>query len=421
MLHSLLTVNVISRKELNMDMNIKKVTALGISAILAVMQCACSSETEEEDNYAIQSMDTAYYDSTIKCYKNGLLYETDQINFLDYESMAGIPLCNKPNCTHSDSTCIASLCYEESSMQIVYQDYVYWFSAEDAIVESEDGKSTSVALYSYLKRAALDTGEVETVAEIDDIVLNHALEAVVADSVLYVIGAYEWAQNDDGTWYALSNSGKQYLYRIDLASFEVDCLQWINDAPEVAYTEGLYDSVEIDGIYQDKIYMHYQYVEDEQTVFDFLDTDYTPSSAFTDLPWVYVNICYNLETGEITESDLPYAWCIGEDCYVYTENNEFYVMDADGDVSCVENMQMADESGLVNFNMSIVNGKVWRGSDNACFDIASGECYAFTEKYTDCSAIVIDYVDGQYIVEYYDESGTLCFDKVSESDLIQKM
>ena len=118
-------------------------------------------------------------------YENGLLYTVPnasgtQACFLDYETMNGVPLCNKPNCTHSDSSCVSNLCAGSFMVPVIYHDYVYWFASNYEIVDSQDGKSQTADMHTKCMRARLDTGLTETFAEIDGVMYS----ASVGRSVL---------------------------------------------------------------------------------------------------------------------------------------------------------------------------------------------------------------------------------------------
>lgn len=109
-------------------MNRKKIFAVIITVAAVINSTACQSK---EEKYHIKTKDAAYYDMSYNVYENGLLYTVPnasgtQACFLDYETMNGVPLCNKPNCTHSDSSCVSNLCAGSFMVPVIYHDYVYW-------------------------------------------------------------------------------------------------------------------------------------------------------------------------------------------------------------------------------------------------------------------------------------------------------
>ena len=120
----------------------------------------------------------------------------------------------------------------------------------------------------------------------------------------------------------------------------------------------------------------------------------------------------NLKTGEITVSDLPYAWCIGENHYIYEENEKFFILDEDGEKTAVENMYDNET-----YDFTFVNNKLWKGSINQGFDVKTDEEFSISDKYADKDAMIMDFVDNQYVVRYV-ENNEVKFDRVSEQDFI---
>ena len=401
-------------------MNVKKIIATAVSVFTALSLTACQSK---EEQHHIKTKDSAYYDMSYNVYENGLLYTVPKTSgtqacFLDYETMNSVPLCNKPNCTHSDFSCISNLCAGSFLVPVIYHDYVYWFASDYKIVDSEDGKSQTADMHTKCMRSKLDTGTVETFAEIDGVYMQNQIDMAIVGDTMYIIGSKEIYQDEtDGTWGGFSRSGEQYLYSINLDSAKVQNYGLINDAPTAKYNwsygTSLFSEVKIEGIYNDKLYLYYRYVEDPQIIIDYLNTDWIENgSPRNDIPWIIENKCLDLKTGEITVSDLPYAWWIGENHYVYEENGTFFILDENGEKAVAKNIYDNQT-----YDFTIVDGKLWKGSINQVFDVKTGEELSLSDKYVDKDAVIMDFVNGQYIVRYL-ENNELKFDKVSEENLI---
>ena len=400
-------------------MNRKKIFAVIITVAAVINSTACQSE----EKYHIKTKDAAYYDMSYNVYENGLLYTVPnasgtQACFLDYETMNGVPLCNKPNCTHSDSSCVSNLCAGSFMVPVIYHDYVYWFASNYEIVDSQDGKSQTADMHTKCMRARLDTGLTETFAEIDGVYMQNQIDLAIVNDTMYIIGSKEIYQDEtDGTWGGFSRSGEQYLYSINLDSAEVQNYGLINDAPTAKYNwsygASLWSEVKMEGIYHDKLYLYYRYVKDPQIIIDYLNTDWVENgSPRNDIPWIIENKCLDLKTGEITVSDLPYAWCIGENHYIYEENEKFFILDEDGEKTAVENMYDNET-----YDFTFVNNKLWKGSINQGFDVKTDEEFSISDKYADKDAMIMDFVDNQYVVRYV-ENNEVKFDRVSEQDFI---
>lgn len=394
-----------------------------IGILLTFVSVFFISCEKQDGEYHIKNKDTAFYDMAYNLYENGLLYTLaktsgTQAYFLDYETMNSTPLCNKPNCTHTDSSCISGLCAGTFLVPVIYQDSVFWFTSDYKIVDSDDGKSQEAEIKTKCMKAKLDTGTVEIFAEIDGVFMNSAIDLIIDNEKLYIIGSREVYQNPiDGTWGGFSRSGEQYLYSINLESAEVQNYGQINDSPYAEnnwiYGASIFSEVKMEGIYNNKLYMYYRYVEDPKIITDYLDTDWMQNgNPRKDIPWIVENKCIDLETGEITVSDLPYAWCIGENFYVYEENDKFYILDQNGEKTASPNMYDNET-----YDFTVVNGKLWKGSINQGFDIKTGNEFVLAEKYCNSDAMIMDFINDQYIVKYY-ENGELNFDMVSENNLI---
>ena len=311
-------------------MNRKKIFAVIITVAAVINSTACQSK---EEKYHIKTKDAAYYDMSYNVYENGLLYTVPnasgtQACFLDYETMNGVPLCNKPNCTHSDSSCVSNLCAGSFMVPVIYHDYVYWFASNYEIVDSQDGKSQTADMHTKCMRARLDTGLTETFAEIDGVYMQNQIDLAIVNDTMYII----------------------------------------------------------EGIYHDKLYLYYRYVKDPQIIIDYLNTDWVENgSPRNDIPWIIENKCLDLKTGEITVSDLPYAWCIGENHYIYEENEKFFILDEDGEKTAVENMYDNET-----YDFTFVNNKLWKGSINQGFDVKTDEEFSISDKYADKDAMIME-------------------------------
>lgn len=411
----------------------KKVS--GRSRMLLLCGClflsACgNTETSKTDEYSIQTPKEFVSEYDYDIYDNGLLYhDGDSLCFLDYQTMQGVPICNKPNCLHQDASCVSRLCTSSGTFEpVVYQDHVYFFSATEEIVDAKDGKSQTFQIHTKCMRANLHDGEVETFAEFDGLNPSEYTRSVVVENMLYFIGSDgNPIQKEDGSWSYRNSGGKQYLCSLDLDDGSFQQIGHINDSPYAknnTIIEGnsvytVFDEVEIAGIYQGKIYMHYRYIEDQQTLIEAHETYANSPERIYDeayVPWHIVNRCYDLETGELTTSDLPYAKAISENTYVYWDpKNEQYI------IRKADNTEIVTTGFEKAYKLYVVNQKLWSCIENEfytaqCFDIESQQLYAMHTS-PEMQCVVMDHVDGAYIVSETETSGTT-FSEMPESSLI---
>lgn len=361
-----------------------------------------------------------YYTTSTNCYDNGVIFIIDNMAYLlDYNSMQGIPLCNKPNCIHNDSSCIAWQC-GSALLPIIYQDCVYYFTASNEVVDAEDGLFQTVEIDGNLNMASLKSGKTSLFVNIQNLDMSKITEAIVIDNILYVIGCYGAEQANDGNWVYYAKGGAQYFCSINLDTGDFTNYGLVNDSPYaknnvVKKGNSIFsfdDDVIIDGIYNDKIYMHYKFVKDQQELEGIIDN----SKEESDINWCYEVKCFDPTTKELSIIDLPPAKCINENNYIYQNaEGNYTIMDSEG--GCVTTSVLNTDHSVY---LTFVNGKLWSDGLNCCFDVETQNIYEYNEKYVDSEAVVIDFVNDQYVVRYVTESGNMAFDMVSENNLIAK-
>ncbi len=405
-----------------------KLTAILLCSSLCL--CGCSNEKPTESNYSIQTPTEFVSEYEYDRYDNGLLYhDGDTLCFLDYNTMQGTPVCNKPNCTHKDTSCIAKLCSTAQCDPVIYKDNAYYFTATDEIVDSENGSSQTYQIHTKCMRANLHSGEVETFAEFEGLNPTGYMKTVVSGNTLYFICSDgNPVQKDNGSWSYRISGGKQYLCSLNLDDGSFQQIGLINDSPYAKNNtiiignsvNTIYDSVEISGIYQDKIYMHYRYVENQQDLIEASETYGAMLDKLYDeeyVPWVVVNRCYDLNTGDLSTSDLPYAKVIADNTYVYwdIESEQYIIRDADNTEFSAAGMKKA-------YKPYLINGKLWSFIENEfytaqCFDIEEKKVYPLKLSES-TERIVMDYVNDKYIVREYNRG--VVFSEMPEEDIIEK-
>ncbi len=398
-----------------------------IFCVLFLVSCVLTGCKENvKDDFFIHTTKSETFSYDYNTYENGLIYvdQKNRANFLEYSSMNGVPLCNKPNCKHNDSKCTSILCMENNN-PIVFKDNIYYFKSSNEIVDSEDGKSQTCKISSQCMRISLKTGEEEVFIEFNDVDPTASCSYVLNDGILYFISSYAANQFSDGTWSYSSGGGKQYLCSINLENKDFMNYGLVNDSPYAenntiitgSSMNSVSDQVVLSGIYNNKIYMYYQYVKNQQDLIDVLSAN---GDLNKDVPWIYENKSFDLKTGDIAVSDLPPAVVIQENMYAYWDNevNCYVIKTEDGKDIIAKGFKET-------WSPRIVNGKLWSFAngiynDSQCFDIVSQKLYSITnETYTNEKAMtrMIDYVGRKYIVQYQSNQGTV-FDEVLEKNLI---
>ena len=397
------------------------------SLLLLCSLCSCG-KTGILENNLIQNYPINHYSTHANTYQNGAIYIASENGsraayFIDYKTLQSVPLCNKPNCTHHDNTCLAHQCVQQSVLPVVYQDHVYWFSTSSQIVEEENGNNSDYIFQTTCYQGDLATGDMKEFVKIPDVSMQDTIQLVIVEDIMYVIGCDQAFQEEDGSWTEMSRIGDQYLYAINLMTAEVKNYGLINDASTAYYnwtTEGgvLDAEVMLTGVFQGKLYMSYRYVDDRNDITDYLssinydDPNWSWIDSVDVIPYHQVNKCLDLETGEMEISDLPIAEAIEGDYYVYYDET-FCVIDANGNHS--KSSEIVRDGHISN---TVIGKKFWKGSQNLCFDLETGEDIPLAEKYQGKDITVLDLYEGEYIIQYLDENYAYVFESVPEEELL---
>lgn len=377
----------------------KKKTGDTIALLLVMtLLSGCNSTTisnqyEVTGNEHIEPAALTYYSALCNLYDGSMVYQKNNKSYLfDYATAESIPLCNKPNCTHTDSSCLASMS-GGATLPIIYNQKVYYFTGTHEIVDAEDGMSQTMEIKSILHQGDLLTGEVSNFSEISDLDMSTIQSAVVSDNMLYVIGSYGAYQMPDSTWAYTPGSGKQYLVGIDLDNGEYSNFGLINDSPYaensiVVEAGGFYSmggDVDLAGVYQNKIWLQYRYTENQEDLLEELHGGGTVTE------WKYEVKCFDPSTGTMTISNLPHSDCINENTYIYQdEDGQYQIIDADGNRTTADSIKAEYE--LV---VTYVNGKLWSDGLNMCYDTASTETFRYADAYQ--NTMVLDNWNGAYL------------------------
>lgn len=406
----------------------RKIHTLSIITSLCILFGGCADRTSDQETGANQIRATGPVVATAghHAYDNGLLYhEQDMAMFLDFATMRSVPLCNKPNCLHEDSTCVAKSCVANTTLAepILYQNQIYYFTSENEIIDAENGKSQTFSIHSTCYCSDIQTGETEIFLQFDDYNPTGSYVTVLIGSKWYFIASDNAAyEKEDGTWYFDEMGGKQYFCCIDLETAEFQNFGLVNDSPyaennyvrEGNHTGNFCSQVIIEGVYDNKIYMYYQYVEDQE---DLLSVVYSGGDVWTEVPWVYESKVYDIEENSLTTSDVPAPATVDTAHYIYwDEASGRYRELGEGSGENLTGFQEA-------WSPQIVNGKMWNLMENdfytaQVYDFMTDEVIDVRSPYVSYDSTVYAYYEDRYIVSYMDENEEQKYAAVSENELI---
>lgn len=155
-----------------------------ILLIITTFLTGCNTKSEISSSNSNES-NTIFINSDSDYYKNGCVYGNETTMFFDFDTLKQSPLCARPNCTHSNSDCLAK---ETGDTPIFYNDYIYYLKSNYGAVR-ETAEGSEFYIDSALYRASLDTSETEVVCEFHDCVPLQVWKGLVLNgSNLYFTG-----------------------------------------------------------------------------------------------------------------------------------------------------------------------------------------------------------------------------------------
>lgn len=391
------------------------VGVLCTSMLLSLASCG-----KADNEYKIKKKQTTVISALSNSYENGIIYVSNGIcNFYDYDSDISIPLCFKPNCTHNDNNCIAKIIAESSNgvaHSVIFNDSIYYFTETESI--EGEGKTTAYNIQSTLHKCDLKSGEETDVLEISDLDCTSSVNMVLNDTTIYFTASNGAYQFEDGTW-AKAGFGKQHLCSVDLENYSFENLGLVNDnkyvSNSVVITENsinaVADQVIISGVYNDKIYLYYSYVEDKNIIINAIE-----NNDFN-IDWEYEVKELSLSSREISASNEQPPICLNEDWYV-TEDKIDKIIVAKDKVGNTVEFSSVNELPFDCYQYSIYNNKIWDLYNGIVYDLLTKETYEISEDFF--GANVVDYIadDNKYVVCIYDAAGNLIYEKVDEDTII---
>lgn len=355
-------------------------------------------------------------------YENGLIYTSGGIcNFYDYASDTSIPLCLKPNCTHNDKECISKIlstsgCGTEHA--VIYEDNIYFFTETESI--EGEGKDTSYNIQSVLHKCNLKSGEITDVLDISDLNCISSVNMVLNNDTIYFTASNGAYQFEDGTWLN-AGFGKQYLCSVNLTDKNFENYGLVNDnefaSNNVIITENsinaVSDQVIISGVYNDKIYLYYSYVEDRNIIVDAIENNNY------NIDWKYEVKEFDLNAKKLNTVHEAQPICLNNNWYVTENKSDKKVIATDRSGNPVEFDSM-NELQFDCYQYSIYNDKVWDLYNGYVYDLSTKETFQISEDFL--GGNIADYIsnENKYVICNYDSNGNLLYSMIDGNILINK-
>ncbi len=324
---------------------------------------------------------------------NGALFTGNNgvqlLYFLDFDTMQSAPVCPRPNCKHDNPDECQAL--GMGNHPIEYGGNIYYFA--DGSGWGDDGK---LAVWTELWRCAIDGSGKMKLKTLDNISVTAYGNVATVGQKLYFIGV-ENELDDAGT----TGFSKYKLICYDFDKNEIAELCDLN--------EGYNSSCDIKGEFDGAFFILGSGSEEEIKIFN---DDFTMVENWAELieeGTVEVLYRYDLETGELSESDRPYPAYLCENYYICSGGEgQTEVVTPDGETKTYGGFEV-----MYPATPCFPNGLVFNESSGLALDPADGTVYGLNTESVAKSDTVIDYVDGSYIVS--DNLGG--FKKIAETDL----
>lgn len=375
----------------------KKLFLIILSALLLLTACGEEKkETAAGKEYA-EGYETVYHSPrwTSLCL-NGIFYADDnedangytarRVWFFDFDSMQTAILCMRPNCLHNDpNTCTAFGIDCWNGYPTVINNKLYFFEEK-----REWGDNGEVLVATNVWKAAAD-GSSRVIADtIDGLVIR---DLVTKGSTVYFTAAEVTYEDYTGvsTGYA-----KAYICSYDFEKEKFANLGLI--------AEGYDTGASVFGEYNGGLYVDGYYAAERGG------------------EWTYFRLRLDLETGEISDWDMPISsldehgktkpMFASGGFYGYMDGNNAVIADSEGNEMVFENYELPDS-----INAAPINGYFFNVEAGNAIDLSSGEILELNMDAIPKYGYVLCYHDG-YIIK--SEVSNSEYVKLSKDELFKE-
>lgn len=363
------------------------------AALACLMLTSCAGKVKE---YAVGD-ETAYRSPrwTSLCL-NGIFYadENEDANsftarrvwFFDFDSMQSAILCMRPNCLHNDpSTCTAFGIDCWSGYPQIINNKLYFFSEKREW--GEDGK---LLVSTEVFRAAPDGSSRVKVDTIDDLVIR---DLVTKGTTVYFTAAEVEYEDNTGV-----STGYTKVY---ICSYDYEKEEFTNLGQ---LAEGYDAGASVFGEYNGGLYIEGYYAAERGG------------------EWIDFKLRSDLETGEITDWDMPISslneygktkpMFASGGFYGYMDGDNTVIVDSEGNETVFENYELPDS-----INAVPINGYFFNIENGTALDLSSGKILKLNMEALPKYGYVLCYRDG-YIVG--SEVSNSEYIKISEDELFRE-
>jgi lipoprotein len=363
--------------------------------ILAALLFLCSCD-EQKTEYA-EGYETSYHSPKgTSLSLNGIFYndENEDSNgysarrlwFYDFDSMQSVILCARPNCLHNDpDTCTAFGINCWDAYPTIVNNKLYYFSRDYAW--DDDGK---LLINTYVWKASTGGSSRTKIDTIEDLIIY---DLAVKGSVVYFTTVQKNYEDYTGVD---TGFAKSYI-----CSYDYENEKFTNYG---LLAEGYHMCPFIMGEYNGGLYIYGSYADN-------YDDDYHEWNNF------YLRL--NLETGEISEWDMPISslneygslkgMFVGGGYYGYMDGDNAVIFDSAGESMVIENFELSNYAPINGYHFDVYNG--------TAINLSNGETLKINKKNFPEHSSIICYHNG-YIIR--NDAKKSEFVKISDEEIFKE-
>ena len=308
----------------------------------------------------------------------------------DFNTMDTTILCNRPNCSHSDSNCIAYTLNENSQLPIFWKNCLYYFTESSGSVE-RDGKRV-LDLKASLIKYSMDDMTRSTVATIDGYNISSSTGAgscLIGTEYYFITTNGDPRYDEAGNVVGLGNGGQAKLFSVDLESKKVTDYGEIFDYEKYKNQSNIIHSWLI-GVDGNNIYFRVDF-----------------GSSTTNKPQVFA---FNTVSKSFSKYDDVFGKQVRDGYMLYYSSNGRTDTINDRDKNAEKKILVRDlatgeiiKGPVFDNNISLGSGKVWY--DNCCFDIKTGKIAEIPGASKHSSVWYHTLYKDNYILDVYGDNG----------------
>ena len=345
-----------------------------ITALMLVSVCSCGSK--KNNKQTVKNGEINYSTILYNTHDGGRIFCTDGVaRYQSYNTMEWAALCARPNCTHSTGECPAKIV---GDCPLVSDEGVYFFIYSDGVNELNNGKREHY-MKSKLCRISLDSSEMEEIVSFTDCVPHDYEGVLLYDNKIYFTATdLNPTEDEYGYIWTKNQGGNQYFCCIDLKTGKYTNYGCVYDFDKLSEDAKNANIASIKGVYNSKIYIQYQYVDNKNIL------DENGINVITNLMFEF-----DPETNQITPVDMPKPmnFLVNDGVYIYYDEEKHKTI-------ILENDKKRELDIDWNLNTALLfNNKLF--GDGEWYDLNDMSVHKISGKYK--SFWVTDYYDGYYI------------------------